>query len=236
MTIDSAYDTLTTKDVSLSLWDSVLVRIIQERCPNICGTLSASFKNLVPDWQESSVMHIAETKLKDNNLFNVVRTMFSEMNVVPIMHELVYRNELYGGADSNNRTIALKFFSNRIITQKMISDFLDSPSKRKYYVMVVKKLYYDFKGPLPQGVNDILNDWASNASLGETHTMAMCAMINCGVFLSDDKGSDKLAKVLKNRFAFDVQVLNREKAIRKLAQMETSIKKHDRNALKHISR
>jgi len=54
MTIDSAYDTLTTKDVSLSLWDSVLVRIIQERCPYICGTLSASFKNLVPDWQESS--------------------------------------------------------------------------------------------------------------------------------------------------------------------------------------
>lgn len=54
MTIDSAYDTLTTKDASLSLWDRVLVRIIQERCPYICGTLSASFKNLVPDWQESS--------------------------------------------------------------------------------------------------------------------------------------------------------------------------------------
>ena len=31
-----------------------LVRIIRERCPYISGTLSASYRNVVPDWQESS--------------------------------------------------------------------------------------------------------------------------------------------------------------------------------------
>ena len=30
------------------------VRIMQERCPYISGTLSANYKNVVPDWQESS--------------------------------------------------------------------------------------------------------------------------------------------------------------------------------------
>ena len=54
MTATELYDTLQTIDVSLSLWDSVLVRMFQERCPYISGTLSASYKNVVPDWQESS--------------------------------------------------------------------------------------------------------------------------------------------------------------------------------------
>jgi len=45
MTIDSAYDTLKTKDVSLSLWDSVLVRIFVERCPRVSKTLSQIGKN-----------------------------------------------------------------------------------------------------------------------------------------------------------------------------------------------
>jgi len=37
---------------ALTLWDRVLVRIIQEHCPYISGTLSASYRNVVPDWQE----------------------------------------------------------------------------------------------------------------------------------------------------------------------------------------
>lgn len=37
---------------ALTLWDRVLVRIIQEHCPDISGTLSASYRNVVPDWQE----------------------------------------------------------------------------------------------------------------------------------------------------------------------------------------
>ena len=68
-----------TKDVSLSLWDSVLVRKMQERCPNNSRTLSASYKNVVPDWQESSAIvsaghnRLAEllqfpTKCRCNNL------------------------------------------------------------------------------------------------------------------------------------------------------------------------
>ena len=38
----------------MSIWDKVLVRIIQEHCPSVIGTLSVCYKNAVPDWQESS--------------------------------------------------------------------------------------------------------------------------------------------------------------------------------------
>lgn len=182
------------------------------------------------------VMHIAETEIKDRNLDDVVSTMFSDLKVEPIMHELVYKYELEGGADSKGKTIALNFFSEGIISQKLMADFLDSESKKNYYKTVLKKIYYDFKGPLPSSISDILIDWASSASLGETHTMAMCAMINCGIFLSDDKGSSKLAHILKRQYAFDVKTYNREEAIKYMTELGTSIKKHDRNALKHVAK
>lgn len=182
------------------------------------------------------VMHIAETEFKDRNLVDVVSTMFSDMNVEPIMHELVYKHELEGGADSRGKPIALNFFSEGIISQKLVADFLDSDSKKNYYKTVLKKLYYDFKGPLPSSISDILSDWVSSASLGETHTMAMCAMIKCGIFLSDDKGSRELAHILKRQYAFNVKTYNREEAIKYMTELGTSIKKHDRNALKHVAK
>ena len=42
-------DTLKTKDVSLTLWDSAPVLIIHERCQNISETLYGSYRNVVSD-------------------------------------------------------------------------------------------------------------------------------------------------------------------------------------------
>ena len=42
----------------MPVWDNDFVRIIQECCPYNCGTLSACYKNAVPNRQESSAITV----------------------------------------------------------------------------------------------------------------------------------------------------------------------------------
>lgn len=181
------------------------------------------------------VTHLSEIdNWEQKKLMETVKLLFDELNISPVMHELVYTNELNVLSDSSNIKKALLFFENGIIKQKKIYDFLDTESKRKYYEMVFKEVYRDFKGNLPDSIKDIFKDWKKRASLGETHTVVMCFMINCDIFLSDDSGSETLAKILRSKKAFDVKVYNREKACERLKEIgSTAINKTDRRVLKH---
>ena len=42
--------------------------------------------------------------------------------------------------------------------------------------------------------------WAKRRSLGELHSLTMCAVCSCGMFLSDDKGSKRIKDYIKMRF------------------------------------
>ena len=55
MTAKLLCDTLKFKMLACPSGTVFFVRMIYERCPYISGTLSARLKNVVPDWQESSV-------------------------------------------------------------------------------------------------------------------------------------------------------------------------------------
>ena len=57
-----------------------LVRIIRERCPYISGTLSASYRNVVPDWQESSIDYLSNAEIfHDYNQRCTVETTIDEV-------------------------------------------------------------------------------------------------------------------------------------------------------------
>lgn len=65
----------------------------------------------------------------------------------------------------------------------------------------------------------------------------MCFMIKCGIMLSDDKGSRKLANILRSRVAFELIVENRKEFISRLQKIKgTSIDRPIRRALVHKSK
>lgn len=180
------------------------------------------------------VMHLAEIDWTLKELDEKVRLYFFGMEVCPIMHELVYTHEMEGGADFKDKTRALSFFQENIIQIKEMNSFLETDAKKQYYEIVFKEIYRDFKGILPEGIKDILKDWKSRASLGETHTVTMCFVLGCDVFLSDDDDSKELAKILKSKQAFSIRVYTRGEAMEALKKDFSKLNKHDRRALKHV--
>lgn len=179
------------------------------------------------------VLHLAEINWQPEELYNKVKIYFSGMDLNPMMHELVYSHELDCGTDNDKVSRALEFFRLDVIKIKKIKSFLETDVKKKYYEVVFKEIYRDFRGDIPEGLNNIFIDWKSHASLGETHTIAMCFVIGCDVFLSDDGDSKKLARILESKKAFTINVYTRSEAMEKLKKDFSKLGKHDRRALKH---
>ncbi len=180
------------------------------------------------------VMHLAEINWTMKELNEKVGVFFSSMDICPIMHELVYTNEMQGGADFKDKTKAMSFFQNNIINEKKMNSFLETNAKKKYYEMVFKEIYRDLKGNLPAGIKNIFVDWVAHSSLGETHTVAMCCVLECDIFLSDDGDSKQLATILENKKAFSINVYNRSDAMKELVKDYSKLNKHDRRTLKHV--
>ena len=182
------------------------------------------------------VMHLAEIDnwSKEEHL-NYVRLMFEELGVSPIMHELVYANELYGGPDTWVKTKALLFFENDNIKQKMLDSIADSQAKRNYYKMIFEEIYRDFRGELSPEIQDVFKDWKSNSSLGETHTVVMCFMLECGIFLSDDNDAKRMALIINRKRSFDLKVYNRREACERIMEIGSAqLNKETRRRLSHV--
>lgn len=178
-------------------------------------------------------MQLADIDWEQDFLEKTMKIFFSELDVMPIMHELVYIHELEGGADTGCKNVAIDFFQKEIISLRELSSFLDTNQKKIYYEIVLKELYYDFMGEFPSEIKNVFNDWKAHASLGETHTAAMCFFIGCSIFLSDDKDSKQLGEVLKKKKAFDLNVYNRDEACKKLVEKGTTLNKNLRKVIKH---
>ena len=89
-----------------------------------------------------------------------------------------------------------------------------------------EEIYRDFKGELPEGY-DILDGWISNCSLGETHSVTMCFITGCSIFLSDDKGAVTLKDILMRKRAFNLDVYNRDAAIQRLKELKGGLNKKE---------
>lgn len=180
--------------------------------------------------------HIAEIKLDNGiDLNELVKKFFAGMDVAPIIHTLVYKNESNDAGNSENtRNRINSFLSDNILSIKEKNEIVPSKAKEIYYQTVFEELYREFKGDIPENIKDIWEDWEKKASFGETHTVAMCCLIECGIFLSDDHGANLLKKIIAEKYNFAVEVYDRSEAVRYVQEHgKNNLVKWERKVLKH---
>lgn len=132
------------------------------------------------------VNHLAESHLVNERLVDVLKVIFSELGLTAVMHPLVYQKELL----QDNVRIRLLFKNNVIEKAEFSYIFQDDSARKNYYIYLVKNLYRAFSGKeLPVSGESVLSYWVRHASLGEIHSVSMCLVCGCGIFLSDDKDS-----------------------------------------------
>lgn len=179
------------------------------------------------------VNHLAESNLVDERLVDVLKVIFSELELTAIMHPLVYQKELL----QDNVRIRL-LFENNVIQKTEFSDIFQEDSSRKnYYIYLVKNLYRAFSGKeLPVSGENVLSYWVRKASLGEIHSVSMCLVCGCGIFLSDDKDSKALMNQITRMSIGSISVYNRKELIDKHMEVgETKLNRPERNSLTHAA-
>lgn len=64
--------------------------------------------------------HIVETTIneKEKSIYEVIEQVFKELEMCPIMHELVFKNEVEGGADNSTKEKVMALFSQEIVRKK----------------------------------------------------------------------------------------------------------------------
>ena len=176
------------------------------------------------------VCHVVECSMPDQRLVEVLKIVFSELNLSAVMHPLVYEKELLQG----NVRINLLFQSNVIRRAEFSDIFQDDPARKAYYIMLVKQLYFSLMGErIPDDV-DILTYWVRRKSLGEVHSFAMCLLCGCGVFLSDDGDAKLLRDLLERSTLGTVNVYSRKEFIEKhMQEGESKFNRKERKALTH---
>ena len=179
------------------------------------------------------VNHLVEIDYEQDALEKLLLNYFGELSYLPIMHELVFQHEVINGADTNNKIRVIACFEKGIFDRKRLDTFLYTSDRRDYYISVFEELYRDFKGLLPMPKDSILNSWHSNCSFGEVHTISMCCLLECDVFLSDDSDSKRLATILEDKFAFSINVYNRSDTVEEIKRIGTSLNKFERKLIKH---
>ena len=128
-------------------------------------------------------------------------------------------------------------FDKEIINQITLSDiFEDDLDKKKYYFHLIAEFFgYLNDQDIPVSGEDILSYWKKDKSLGEIHSLAMCLITTCGLFLSDDEDAQKLRKYIYRHLFKNVRVYNRSLLIDKhLKEGETEIGRTQRRSLAHI--
>lgn len=152
------------------------------------------------------INHLVESKLEDSRLISVLNIVFSDLELSAVMHPLVYEHEVM---HDHNRTKLL--FDQKVVHAATFEDLFQGDSnKQSYYTFLVTQLYRKLTGNvLPVSGNAVLRYWVRKNSLGEVHSLSMCLICQCGIFLSDDSDSKRLKKYIDQMSLGKVAVYNR---------------------------
>ena len=175
--------------------------------------------------------HLAEAHLTDEILAERLNTIFSELGLSIVMHPLVYEHELLKDAPR----IAMLFDRNILNKAEFVDIHQNDPGKKAYYTFLMTNLYRDLRGEaLPLSGEKIFTGWKKGASLGEVHSVVMCLICGCGIFLSDDGDSKVLQNLIKDKALGNVNVYNRRELVDvHLEQGKTKIPRKERQSLAH---
>ena len=176
--------------------------------------------------------HIVETRMEEDQIIYNLQLLFNEAELTPIVHPLVYDKEI------KEVNVKFDFLFDRNIIQKVEFDeiFQGDDDKKEYYIFLIKEFFkYIFGQTFPKESCDVLTYWKSSSSLGEMHSLAMCTVCGCHLFLSDDKGSKDLKTYMKNKsINNEIKVYNREEFINEYGY--NCLKRSVKKALTHVAR
>lgn len=176
--------------------------------------------------------HLLEIK-EHSNLPDLIRRFFAALQVRAVMHPLVLQNE----ANVVSSPIKDMLFAHGVISEvDLNSQLFCDEGKKRYYAMLIMTIYKDFTGeeyPCP----DVINGWISQKSLGEVHTVVMCALLYFDCFLSDDRDAAKyLQGIVDRRLNWKVNIYNRQNRCEYIRTLPPELKSNlSRNELRMLS-
>ena len=155
------------------------------------------------------IAKVAQTRKSSMKPAQILVEIFRALNVQGVIHPLVYDKEVM-----QENPIVQSFFVEQVINRLGFEDiFQGDEDKKAYYMFLVPELYYALRGEqLPEGTN-VLTYWKRKCSLGEIHTVSMCLVTSCSLFLSDDGDSKALMNIVHEKFAANIDVYNRNDVI-----------------------
>ena len=184
------------------------------------------------------INRIAEMDKSCEEMADIVRAVFQALKLDVIIHPLVYKNEVM---HTDGKTAYL--FDQKLIAVPETEDIYQSdPTKKAYYERVVRELFYRLNGrQLDEAFKradqkeapkvDVFTDWKRGISLGEIHSLGMCLVCGCKLFLSDDSDARKLRKDIEDSAMGAVEVLSRRDIAERLP--EGVLVRRDRKAFAH---
>ena len=142
---------------------------------------------------------------------DMLREIFSALQIHGIMHPLVYEKELLKEAPGIKA-----IFDKNVVEYVSFDDiFQGDEGKRAYYMFLVPELYNALMGKKFPEDKDVFTFWIRQNSLGEIHSVSMCLVSECAVFLSDDGDSKALKNIVNQRAMGAIEVFNRNEIVEK---------------------
>jgi hypothetical protein len=162
--------------------------------------------------------HVVSMKCLQSDISAILIKMFSTHSIECIMHPLVYKHEVQSSKP-------LFLFTSKIIQVPSLSDIFEDETQKQYYCeILVPELYKQLTGEVyPIDASNILNQWKSGKSFGEVHTVSMCLLCGCALFLSDDHGSKQLQQIIETTSMGSVKVYNRSEFLDFCSENDSSL-------------
>lgn len=172
--------------------------------------------------------HICETKLEIEKIRGILYNLLQTMNLQGIMHPLVYEKELI------LNTCSKDLFDQNIIAVPSFEDVFQQDEERKTYYcnFLVPQLYRQMNGKSLPPDWDVLNSWGAKQNLGEIHSIAMCLVCGCGIFLSDDSDAKKIRNLIEEQMPDSIKVYNRTEIMNEFGKI-AGISRAERKAIAH---
>ena len=177
--------------------------------------------------------HATSMEVSCDEITRILKEIFDELNVEPMIHPLVMQNEVL------RDSVKIKtVFSQDIIKTPTLEDIHhNDPDRISYYSFLVLELYKKLTGyELEMGEATVFTFWKRRISLGEIHSLSACLLCGCGVFLSDDKDAKKIKDIIKESFNTDIAVHNRKAVVTLLREKGTMLSRRALQSFAHSAR
>jgi len=174
--------------------------------------------------------HAIEMNTTPNNIFRILKEVFSELEIEPTLHPLVYQNEVL-----ISNTIIKAVLDNNIIKVASFDDIHQNDEGIKlYYSFLITELYKKLTGLELDLQNDtVFSFWKKGMSLGEIHSLTTCLICGCSIFLSDDGDSQRLKHIIENNSLGKVEVHNRQAVVDMIREKGTILARKELRSFAH---